>query len=48
MKKPRNWHAVNAKFRSSAGPMKNKGKRGSGKGKGKVARHRKHKGRNPR
>jgi len=43
VKKPRNWHAVNAKFRSSAGPMKNKSLRGSGKGKGKVARHPKHK-----
>lgn len=44
MKKSRNWHAVSAQFRSSAGPMKNKSIRGSGKGKGKVGRHPKHKG----
>jgi len=42
--KVRNLVAVDAKFRNSAGPMKNKAERGSGKGSGKYARHDKHKG----
>ena len=41
--KTRNLTVVDARSRTSAGPMKSKAERGTGKGKGKYGRHAKHK-----